>query len=326
MIDPKKDILIITLRVIAITIGFFLGILMIRLTRKIKSKEIKRYFLGTTEFFIVYSIVRTFFLLNTFFEDPLQLIYYIGNTLGLVSIVVMIIAIESTIFTKSKHFFTYYGIAGIGVMVFDSFARIKIGGRALLQLAQYVCMIPLGIVILLIYLSATLKSTGKIRKNGFTMFMGILLLMLSEMGNTGDAVLLIGDGVHYVAPIILVTSLLLLYYSVVNAVEMEESEYSTKSIAKTIILTKPPKITEEEIAFYKEKTICLVCKGKLEGFGIFLCGGCKSLYCESCARTLIDLENACWACNSPIDKSKPVKFEEPEKPAMEEIPHKKSKI
>ena len=101
-------------------------------------------------------------------------------------------------------------------MIFDTFARITIGGRALLQWAQYSCMIPLGVVILLIYLMVTIKSTGKIRKNAFIMFIAILLLMVSEMANTGDAVALIGDSIYYIAPIILVVSLILLYYSITN--------------------------------------------------------------------------------------------------------------
>jgi len=31
------------------------------------------------------------------------------------------------------------------------------------------------------------------------------------------------------------------------------------------------------------------------------------MYCEKCARALIDSENACWVCNLPMDKSKPSK-------------------
>ena len=77
-------------------------------------------------------------------------------------------------------------------------------------------MIPLGLVILLIYLNVTIKSTGAVRKNALIMFVAILLLMLSEMGNTGDAVALIGDLVYYISPIILVMSLILLYYSITH--------------------------------------------------------------------------------------------------------------
>ena len=69
---------------------------------------------------------------------------------------------------------------------------------------------------------------------------------------------------------------------------------------------RPERITEEEVSFHKEKKICLVCKGKLSKFNIFICD-CDILYCENCARALSELENMCWVCNAPIDESKPVK-------------------
>ena len=72
-------------------------------------------------------------------------------------------------------------------------------------------------------------------------------------------------------------------------------------------LKTPQKITEEEVTYYKEKKICLVCKGNIEGFNNFICPKCEVLYCENCARTLIELENACWVCDAPLDKSKPSK-------------------
>jgi len=85
-------------------------------------------------------------------------------------------------------------------------------------------------------------------------------------------------------------------------------------------LKAPQKITEEEVTYFKAKKICLVCKGNIEGFNIYICPKCEVLYCENCARTLIDLENTCWACESPIDESKPSK---PFKRKEDELPMKK---
>lgn len=73
------------------------------------------------------------------------------------------------------------------------------------------------------------------------------------------------------------------------------------------IFAKPQRITEEEVTFHREQKICLVCKGKVGGFN-FICPECNALYCQKCARTLSNLENACWVCESPFDKSKPVKL------------------
>ncbi len=62
----------------------------------------------------------------------------------------------------------------------------------------------------------------------------------------------------------------------------------------------------------KEKKICLVCKGKVGGI-MFMCKECGAFYCSKCSKALSNLENECWACNSPIDESKPSKLFEQEK-------------
>lgn len=79
---------------------------------------------------------------------------------------------------------------------------------------------------------------------------------------------------------------------------------SKASLIVTLSRSRPLQISEEEVTFYKEKTICLVCKGKVEGFN-FICKNCKALYCAKCANALSNLDNACWVCDSPIDPSKP---------------------
>ena len=69
---------------------------------------------------------------------------------------------------------------------------------------------------------------------------------------------------------------------------------------------RPDNITEEEISISKEKKICLVCKGKVIGL-TYICTECEAFYCVNCAQAISNLENQCWACNTPIDSSKPVK-------------------
>ncbi|GAH40658.1 unnamed protein product, partial [marine sediment metagenome] len=69
---------------------------------------------------------------------------------------------------------------------------------------------------------------------------------------------------------------------------------------------RPDEITEEEVSISKEKKICLVCKGKVKRFS-FICAKCDTFYCENCAKAIISMENACWACNKQLDKTKPYK-------------------
>ncbi|MBD3254670.1 MAG: hypothetical protein GF383_06230 [Candidatus Lokiarchaeota archaeon] len=75
------------------------------------------------------------------------------------------------------------------------------------------------------------------------------------------------------------------------------------------VFSRSPRLTEEEVSVAKERKICLICKGKVSGYDIYLCRECSSLYHRKCAKQLEDLENACWACNAPINRSKPVKLE-----------------
>ncbi len=82
-------------------------------------------------------------------------------------------------------------------------------------------------------------------------------------------------------------------------VEIEESMFRLSK--------RPEHITEEEITFHKEQKICLVCKGKVAKYNVYICPSCDVLYCQNCAHTLENLENRCWVCGEPIDKSKPKK-------------------
>jgi len=79
---------------------------------------------------------------------------------------------------------------------------------------------------------------------------------------------------------------------------------------------KPDFIDDDELTLYKERKICLVCKGDATGFEVYVCTDCGVLYCLKCAKALSTLENICWGCDAPIDKSKPI---QPLKGAEEEI-------
>ncbi|KKM66109.1 hypothetical protein LCGC14_1484460, partial [marine sediment metagenome] len=65
-----------------------------------------------------------------------------------------------------------------------------------------------------------------------------------------------------------------------------------------------------------------VCRG--EAFGFSYACKCGANYCENCARALTNLENVCWACETQIDYSKPVKqFKKEEERVKAEVKPKK---
>ena len=83
-------------------------------------------------------------------------------------------------------------------------------------------------------------------------------------------------------------------------------------------------VYEKKVSVYKERKECLVCLGELEGFDIYICPNCDSIYCKTCAKALIEIENVCWSCGSLIDKAKPIKLLE-EKNEIKNIEDKKKK-
>ncbi len=67
---------------------------------------------------------------------------------------------------------------------------------------------------------------------------------------------------------------------------------------------KAQEVSDDDVAVFKERRICLVHKGPIEGY-IFMCPGCDAFYCVKCVDALIEIENFCWSCSVPLDPSKP---------------------
>jgi hypothetical protein len=116
-----------------------------------------------------------------------------------------------------------------------------------------------------------------------------------------------GEVFRYIFIIIGVISVVTPYLGLRAEPEDRKKKVKKKIIAKDSlfrIIERPEQITDEEVSYYREQKICLMCKGKVGGFNTYICMNCEALYHQDCARTLSDLENACWVCNEPIDKTK----------------------
>jgi hypothetical protein len=109
---------------------------------------------------------------------------------------------------------------------------------------------------------------------------------------------------------LVITGVIFFYYGIKEEPEesLEKPPKKEIKVEQSLfrIEKRPDQITEEEISISKEKKICLVCKGKIGGLN-FMCSECGAFYCVKCSEALTELENSCWACNAPIDSSKPVK-------------------
>ena len=100
-------------------------------------------------------------------------------------------------------------------------------------------------------------------------------------------------------------------YPIVKEIEAE----AMKKFVELLVISKPGDLShhrhpsEEEVSFFREQNVCIICRGNILHYN-FICD-CTALYCEKCAHAIEDAENACWACNRPIDESKPTTpFEE----------------
>ncbi len=112
----------------------------------------------------------------------------------------------------------------------------------------------------------------------------------------------------------MIPSAILLYNSVKPKEFLKKSRTAKSSninelnspLIETLYKSKPSQITEQEVSFYREQKICLVCKGTVSRLN-YICPKCSALYCIKCSETLSELENMCWVCQTPFDESKPVK-------------------
>ncbi len=145
--------------------------------------------------------------------------------------------------------------------------------------------------------------------------------------------------------IIIFTSFVLVFALIYIAINVIKAYRTPKSLLEDEknelrdfirVFSKPQQITEEQVQFYKQKKICLVCKSHISRIN-YMCPECDALYCIKCSNALGNLENACWVWNTPFDESRPIQPHEVVEKALgleEQInaedtisePHKPSKI
>ncbi len=210
----------------AVSLDCVLGfVLLSKMLKLAPTSPPRRYYTGVFEFFITHSICRTMYFIRSYFTDPNDpsmkevrtIMFDTGAILGVLSVVLLIVVIESTIVTQTKKLFSIIGFCGLGIMVVDAFLRLTFFSRRLLVLAQFITLPILALFIIVIYLRALLKSTGRVRSNAMVMLIAIVLLSLSEVANSDIAGLLLGTmTTKYLGPILMAAALIFLYVAVVN--------------------------------------------------------------------------------------------------------------
>ena len=179
---------------------------------------------------------------------------------------------------------------------------------SLLSILLFIIIFFNAIFAILAMFYKSFQSEGVLRRKFQFMTLGGVIVIITGMidaflGGLGWFYFFIRSGV--------VIGCWIFYLALRETSEKEEKIKITKEIKVKGDLFRISKyrredITEEEVSISKERKICLVCKGKLRKFKVFLCD-CDALYCHKCAEALVKLENACWACGEPIDDTKPTK-------------------
>ncbi|NMC05332.1 MAG: hypothetical protein GYA24_08980 [Candidatus Lokiarchaeota archaeon] len=215
------DVIPFIMELAAVLLDYSLGIALLQRISRLAQDSARRYYKGLFGFFITHSICRTIFLSRSYFVDVAfiearRVLFDIGTILGLACVVLIVLAIETTIFPRSRKFFSIAGTCALGVMVVDAFIRITIPPYRLMIWMHYCTTPVLATFIILIYLRAFLKATGTIKLNALLMLAAIVLLSLSELANSTLSVILLGGAATILAPTIMATSLILLYYAVVH--------------------------------------------------------------------------------------------------------------
>jgi len=153
-----------------------------------------------------------------------------------------------------------------------------------------------------------LQSQGVIRKKYF--YIATAILLQNVMGLFNTLLLSRSKEAQVITGIFALFQPLLTYFGLRKEPEKHKKKAKEEVEVKDSffrITQRPEQITEEEVTYYREQKICLVCKGGVGGFNTYICTGCEAIYHEDCARVLSTLENACWVCNNSIDETKPTK-------------------
>lgn len=237
--------------------------------------------------------------------------------LGYLIILLVILKIPNTSDESDKTLALYLFIGAnsfvLGYLLISP--SIKILAIFPIELGPIIYIFSATVWILPIINPDLLKTRIKLQKSipviVLTIIIMISLYSLPLAINTPNSLAII-IGFLFMAIISLIFYILLLK-------NLTQKPYKTKSRKHEelySIFSKPEKLTEEEVSVSKEKKTCLVCKSKISGM-TFVCLECATFYYEKCFTALSGLENACWACDSALDQTKPVRLVKKEEKEIE---------
>lgn len=242
------------------------------------------------------SIVMAIFLviIVTF---PFSLVSILANSffLGLYMVFFFLMMLFATKFSSQEFRPISSFLLFVSVLILTSMLIGSLIGPILFILGNLIALIPLKI-------NPRLFARSKYYWNGF--------VISSIIFSCGYAFLLfyLNNFYHLIAYLFISIFLIYSYFYVRKITKSEQTFQRKKDLPDVLgAFVKPERITEEEVTISKEKKMCLVCKGKLTR-AMYICPDCNTFYCEKCSKLLVNIENACWVCETPFDASKTVRL------------------
>ena len=323
-----------TLSIIHVAINFIVGFVLIYKYFEYRNKQL--LYMGLTMLFLTsvwFTHSVAFVLILTTGEGLSPEIFFImAYPLTAVASVLWMVVITNLIYKeKNKLIISIYIIYGIVfeilffILLFDNTDNIAILENPIEPAVSRFMQIHLLFVLItslvtgfLFFRESKKSSDPEIKLKGKLFMISVSLFVIGSIIDTFS----LSIAIILIVRVVLMIGALFIYWAFVTPkwlrrfvsdVEILDDDDDDDDDKKDdvggflkMLKAKPKMITEQEITFYKERKLCLVCKGDASGF-TFICPKCDALYCKKCVDALIPLENMCWACNDPLDKSKPTK-------------------
>ena len=251
---------------------------------------------------LIFSFISPFDPLLSF----LLILYFNDYLIYSASLIIYLYTKWSKLEIKAVSAFLALGFVFLHTGTLFSFMYTKKYNEVPLITAPLIYIIGCFLMVIPFFINPeNLRKAMKVWILVITIFLGnqviFILIAFFSGGPIMDIINLITSGIF------LIFLAYLYIKNILKTARLKENEnISEDKIGVLSIFTKPQKVTEEEVSVAKEKKICLVCKNELSREN-YICPNCKTFYCIKCSKTLSDLENACWVCNTPFDEGKPVK-------------------
>ncbi len=193
----------------AIFLDFGLGVLLARRTVKNAKGYMRKYYLCVTGLFSAHGFYELSHVIYNF--TNYGLVFDIGVFLLLSSVVLLVAAIESAMYTRSRNLFTIFGCVALCIILVDVFVPFHFPIMPLMVWVQLFANPILVAFILLNYIAAARRAKGSARRNVFLIIIAIILFAIAELSEFPFATQLVPDA-ELVGAIIMDAAIIMLYF------------------------------------------------------------------------------------------------------------------